>query len=209
MTVLDLGALGYREAWDKQLEIATSVASGEPHTLILVEHPLIHTLGANFHEENLLLSSGDYAGLGIEVARTDRGGDITHHGPGQLVAYPIFRIDDLGKDLHRWLRHLEDTVIQTCSEFGVEAHRDGPTGVWVENRKIASIGIKVRRWVNLHGVALNCNNPLWPFNTIRACGIDQVEMTSLSKETGREIGVNDVKPVLIRSFEHVFELCAA
>ncbi|MEQ1821586.1 MAG: lipoyl(octanoyl) transferase LipB [Fimbriimonadaceae bacterium] len=203
--VLDLGRLGYRDAWDRQLQIAEGVSQGGPDTLVFVEHPPVLTLGASFHEENLLKSREEIGALGIELISTDRGGDVTFHGPGQIVAYPIFDLGRHGKDLHKWLRNLEEVLIQTLQTFGVQGRRFAPhTGVWVEDRKVAAIGIKVKRWVSIHGIALNCNNDLKPFELIVPCGIQGYGVTSLTLETGRDVSVQEGRSALTRSFELLF-----
>lgn len=206
MRVLDLGRLGYEAAWDRQLEVHQKVLDGGDDCLIFVEHDPVLTLGANFHEENLLLTREQYGERGIDVVRTDRGGDVTYHGPGQLVIYPIFDLTRHGKDLHKWMRELEETMIITCSEFGVEAGRlsDVNTGAWVGNRKIAAIGVKVRRWVSLHGIAINCANDLGVFDLIVPCGVVGHGVTSLSREMGSEVGIDNAKPAVIRAFQRVF-----
>lgn len=141
------------------------------------------------------------------MVATDRGGDITFHGPKQLVAYPVFDLKRLGQDLHRWLRDLEETVIRTMQVFDLEGYRFPPhTGVWIDGRKACAIGIKVRRWVSKHGIALNCDNDLSPFDLIVPCGIQGFGVTSLSQEAGRAIPMDVVKPHLVKSFEDVFDL---
>lgn len=201
MKVTELGTLGYQAAWDRQLEVVQAVQGGEEDTLLLVEHPPVLTLGASFHEKNLLLSMEQYESRGIEVVRTDRGGDVTYHGPGQLVAYPIFSLEQRGRDLHAWIRSLEGAIIEACGSMRVAGRRFSPhTGVWVGDRKIAAIGIKVKRWVSLHGIALNCNNSLSPFGDIIPCGIEEYGVTSLTEELGREVTVEEATPHLIREF---------
>lgn len=203
--VEDWGLKGYQEAWDAQLEVLARVQSGGEDTLVLVEHPPVLTLGANFHEENLLLTRAEYEARGIEVIRTDRGGDVTYHGPGQTVIYPIFDVARHGKDLHKWMRDLEETMILVCREFGLEARRFAPhTGAWVGDLKIAAIGVKVKRWVSLHGIALNCDNDLGVFGLIVPCGIQDYGVTSLSHETGRRVKVDEVKPLVVTAFQKVF-----
>ncbi|ARU39796.1 hypothetical protein CCB80_01005 [Armatimonadetes bacterium Uphvl-Ar1] len=204
--VLDLGRLGYQVAWDRQLEVHQEVLDGDEDCLIFVEHDPVLTLGANFHEENLLLTREQYGERGIDVVRTDRGGDVTYHGPGQLVIYPIFDLTRHGRDLHKWMRDLEETMIVTCGEFGVEAGRlsDVNTGAWVGNRKIAAIGVKVRRWVSLHGIAINCSNDLGVFDLIVPCGVVGHGVTSLSREVGAEVGIDEAKPAVMVAFEKVF-----
>ncbi|MBI1756775.1 MAG: lipoyl(octanoyl) transferase LipB [Fimbriimonas ginsengisoli] len=201
----DLGTLAYGPCAELQAEVLEQVASGSPGVLIFVEHPAVLTLGAGFHADNLLFTPADYAKKGIEVVRTDRGGDVTFHGPRQLVVYPIFDVARHGKDLHRWMRDLEQTIILAAAEFGVEARRFSPhTGVWVGERKLAAIGVKIRRWVSMHGVALNCDNDLSPFQLIVPCGIKGYGVTSLSCEVGRTVTMEDAKPTVRRAFEEVF-----
>lgn len=205
MTVLDLGLMPYREAWQAQLVVQAQVAEGAEDTLILVEHPPVMTLGANFHAENLLFAVEEYERRGIEVVRTDRGGDVTYHGPGQLVAYPIFDLNRHGRDLHRWMRELEEVFIWAAAHFGVEGRRFPPhTGVWVGDKKLAAIGVKIKRWVSLHGIALNCDNPLDAFELIVPCGIVGYGVTSLSSEVGRRVSVDEAKPVVTEAFRSVF-----
>jgi lipoate-protein ligase B len=200
--VLDVGRMGYPECVELQKGLLEEVADGRPDTLVLVEHDPVLTLGANFHDENLLLPVAEYEKRGIEVYRTDRGGDVTYHGPGQIVAYPIFRVE---RDLHKWLRSLEEAVIRTVGSFGLEGYRFPPnTGVWVSGRKICAIGIKVRRWVSMHGIALNCDADLAPFSLIVPCGIQGHGVTSLSEELGRTVTVAEAKPVLVESFRSTF-----
>jgi lipoate-protein ligase B len=206
--LIDLGRKGYLEAWEYQKQTAEEVLAGDrPDTLIFVEHPPVLTLGASFHEENLLLSLEEYEKRGIEVIRTDRGGDVTFHGPKQLVIYPIFNLNNHGRDLHRWMRDLEETIIRTCAAFGLEAGRFPPnTGVWIDHRKTAAIGVKVRKWVSLHGIALNCDNDLSPFSLIVPCGIKDHPVTSLSEETGRQVTKEDARPKVEQAFSDVFGL---
>lgn len=198
----------YRACTSLQERILESVSSGAaPDTLLFVEHDPVLTLGASFHEENLLLSAAEYEKRGIALERTGRGGDVTYHGPKQLVVYPIFDLSRHGKDLHKWLRDLEETVIGALAPFGLEGYRFPPnTGVWVRERKIAAIGVKVRRWVSMHGIALNCDNDLAPFGWIVPCGIRSHGVTSLSAELGREVGVSEAMPKMVAAFERVFGL---
>lgn len=209
MRKLDLGRLGYAEAWDIQKELAEAVIGGAEDTLVFVEHNPVLTLGASFHESNLLLPLEKYAELGIDVCRTDRGGDVTYHGPGQLVIYPIFDLRRHGQDLHRWMRDLEEAVIQSIEPLGLSGVRFPPhTGVWVGHdndlRKVAAIGVKVRKWVNLHGIALNCDNDLSSFELIVPCGIKSHGVTSLTQELKRPVPVNEVQPLVESAFASVF-----
>lgn len=195
----------YMAAWARQLEIADSVLAGGPDTLILVEHPAVLTLGANFHEENLLHPREWYEESGIAIHKTDRGGDVTFHGPGQLVIYPIFDVGRHGRDLHKWLRDLEETMILTLAHFGLVGGRFPPhTGAWVGDKKVAAIGIKIRRWVSLHGIALNCDNDLGVFDEFVPCGIQDYGVTSLSEVLGGKVTVDRTKPAVIEAFQRVF-----
>lgn len=206
--IVDLGRMGYQAAWDEQLRIHAEVVNGAPDTLIFVEHDPVLTLGANFHEQNLLLDQEGYARHGIDVIRTDRGGDVTYHGPGQLVIYPIFDISRHGKDLHKWMRDLEETMILTCAEFGVTAGRlsDVNTGAWVGDKKIAAIGVKVKKWTNLHGIAINVNNDLSVFDLIVPCGVIGHGVTNLNQGTDRMVELSEVKPAAVNAFAKVFSL---
>jgi lipoate-protein ligase B len=208
----DLGRLPYDEALQIQLETVDSVQNGVPSTLLLVEHEPVLTLGAGFHRENLLLAESEYVERGISVRMTDRGGDITYHGPGQLVAYPIFDLNLLGKDLHLWLRNLEEAVIRAVAPLGLIGVRVPPhTGVWLgetdsEMQKVCAIGIKVRRWVSFHGLALNVTLDLAPFETIIPCGIQNRGVTSLATALGREVSLGEAKARLLAGFESVFPI---
>ena len=208
MKVQDLGGMDYQVAWDIQKAVAEDVANGGEEALLLVEHPPVLTLGASFHESNLLLPLEDYARKGVQVIKTDRGGDVTYHGPGQLVAYPIFDIKHYGQDLHYWLRTLEDVVIKAIGQINVEGERLEPhTGVWVRSSgimlKVAAIGIKVKKWVNLHGIALNCDLNLDPFRDIVPCGIQAYGVTSLTEVLGRNVCVEEAKVLLTLEFEEL------
>lgn len=204
--VVNLGRMAYRPCAELQARLLEEVAGEQvPDTLLFVEHDPVFTLGANFHEENLLLTEVQVAERGIALERTDRGGDVTFHGPNQLVAYPIFNLAHFGKDLHKWLRDLEEAVLVALASFGLEGERFPPhTGVWVAGKKVCAIGIKVRRWTSMHGIALNCNNALDPFGLIVPCGISGYGVTSLSELLGREVGIEDARPRVQQAFEKVF-----
>jgi lipoyl(octanoyl) transferase len=205
-TVRDLGRVPHGEAEKIQAALLENVVEkNEPSTLLLVEHPAVLTLGAGFHADNLLLPEHEYAARGIEVCRTNRGGDVTYHGPGQLVAYPIFDLNEIGRDLHLWLRNLEEVVILAVSDFGIEARRAPPhTGAWVGDRKIAAIGVRIRKWVSMHGVAINCDIDLAPFGLIVPCGIKGYGVTSITRELGRRVTVEEAKSRVIDAFVEVF-----
>jgi len=206
--VCDLGHQSYAETYAIQLALAERVkAAVLAGVLLFVEHDPVLTLGASFHEESLLYSSDQYRAKGIDVVRTDRGGDVTYHGPKQLVIYPIFDVSHHGRDLHKWLRDLEETMIEVLAGLGLEGYRFPPnTGTWVKGKKVAAIGVKISRWVSIHGIALNCDNDLSPFGMIVPCGIRGHGVTSLSKEAGRRITIEEAKPIVVRAFEKVFGL---
>ncbi|MSP59156.1 MAG: lipoyl(octanoyl) transferase LipB [Myxococcales bacterium] len=191
-TLIDLGLCDFHEAWERQLRLVAQRQVGEGEdTLLLVEHPEVITLGRRASSRSNVLSDG------IPVIEIERGGDVTWHGPGQLVGYPILRLDGEERDLHRFLRAIEEGLIAVCAALGLEGGRKaGWTGVWLGERKIASIGIAVRRWVTLHGCALNVCNDLARFRAIHPCGLDAGVMTSLAEALGRPITVDEVKPLV-------------
>ena len=202
----DLGLEPYADALALQRHLhAQRVAGAIPDTLLLLEHPPVITLGKAFHPEHLRYAREFYAQQGIELHPTDRGGDVTCHNPGQLVGYPIFDVAQHGRDLHKFLRDIEQAIIDALRAFGIEAHREaGYTGVWVGDAKIAAIGIKVTKWVSMHGFALNVNNDLRLFQTIVPCGIADRPVTSLQQVLGRVVPMETVKQNIVRSFERVF-----
>ena len=180
--------------------------------LLFVEHPHVLTLGKSGDAENVLVNPARLAELGVDYFPINRGGDITYHGPGQLVAYPILDLDQYFTDIHKYLRTLEEAVILTCAEFGIEAGRmDGLTGVWVDiekgfsAQKICAFGVKCSRWVTMHGLALNVNSDLNFFNLIVPCGITDRGVTSISKEIGRDVELDEVKPKLYSHLKELFE----
>lgn len=192
-----LGRLGFEEALALQEVVVEEVWGGGAEALLLLEHFPVFTIGRTRDRSSL----GSPGNLPAPVFETNRGGQATYHGPGQLVGYPILNLGRRGRDLHAYLRFLENFLLRLCAEFGVRASvRPGLTGAWVEKRKIASIGVGVRRWVSMHGFAINICDDLSPFLAITPCGITGVEMTSLAKESGREISVADVEVVAARLF---------
>lgn len=183
--VLDLGTADYREVWRKQLELVEARQLGRaPDTLIVVEHPHVFTLGRRRDAQQNVLAPGD-----VPVIEIERGGDVTYHGPGQLVAYPIVLLEGDERDLHRFLRNLEEAVIRTCARVGVTADREpGKTGVWTTTelgrKKLCSMGIACRKWVTFHGLALNVTTDLSYFARINPCGFEASVMTSLDRLVG-------------------------
>jgi len=206
LTYCDLGFIDYKEAWDLQQEIHSKRVSGEVEDfLFLLEHPNTYTLGKTAHKENLIGNEDFLKENHISVYDIDRGGDITYHGPGQIVGYPIVDLNNWFKDTHKYLRALEEVIIQTCAEYNLDCERNSKhTGVWLEDRKIAAIGIKVSRWVTMHGFAFNVNTNLDLFNGIIPCGIQDKSVTSLSKELKKEISIQEVKEKLLKNFSDVF-----
>ncbi|MHC1737123.1 MAG: lipoyl(octanoyl) transferase LipB [Ignavibacteriaceae bacterium] len=203
----DQGILDYKEAWDIQSKIhAKRVANRIPDLLFLLEHPNTYTLGKIAKKEHLIGSKEYLADRGISVYEIDRGGDITYHGPGQLVGYPIISLTDWVQDSHKYLRALEEVIILTCNYFNLEAGRNEKhTGVWIGDSKIAAIGIKISRWVTMHGFAFNINTDLSLFNGIIPCGISDKGVTSLRKEMKvGQVDMGLVKEVVLRNFQKVF-----
>ena len=203
---VSLGLVPYMEAWDMQLRLHEEVAEGrKPDTLLLVEHPNVYTLGRRGQLSDILLDEEELERLGIEVHYTDRGGEVTYHGPGQLVGYPILNLRRWGGGPLKYVRSLEQVLTETLSDFGVRAESEGhPTGVWVEDRKIAAIGVKVSRRVTTHGFALNICPDLSYFDHIVPCGMPDAAVTSLSLEIGRSVKVCDVVPALVERFGSAF-----
>ncbi len=200
MIIRDLGLIDFHEAFAIQEKLAAAVAAGTvEETLLLLEHPPVYTIGSGGKEENILDPS-------ISAVRVSRGGDVTFHGPGQLVGYPIINLGKRGRDLHRYLRFLEELIMQLAADFGVPAQRiAGRTGVWcgspLSPAKLASIGVGVRRWVTMHGFALNVVNDTAPFRLINPCGITDCSITSLAGESGEEISMDSLKQMVARHFD--------
>jgi lipoate-protein ligase B len=207
---MQLGEIEYAKAVELQRELARQRFDGEiEDTLLLLEHPPAITFGRAASRANLLASSPILNREGISLHETDRGGDITYHGPGQLVGYPIFDLRGHGRDVHQFLRNIEAALIDALSEFGLNACRYPPhTGVWIEDRKIAAIGIKVSRWVTTHGFALNVAPNMDHFDLIVPCGIRQLGVTSMESETGRSLALTDVQAAVSKSFQHTFATSA-
>lgn len=203
--VVKPGVMSYTTAVVLQESYAKAILDGGgPETLILLEHPHVITLGRGFHKENLLMSAELLAEHGVAVEETGRGGDVTYHGPGQVVGYPILNIANK-PDLHLYLRNLEELMIRTVADFGIMADRKpGMTGIWVGDEKIGAIGVRVVRWITSHGFALNVNTDLKYFDYIVPCGIKQFGVTSLQKLLGHEVPIQEVHSSLIKNFEIIF-----
>lgn len=202
-----LGRVPYADALALQAELVRQRRAGEiPDTLLLLEHPHVITLGSGSHAENVLVSPQERAERGIELFETGRGGDVTYHGPGQLVGYPILDLKPDRCDLHRYLRDLEEALIGVLAEFGLAGGRkDGLTGVWVDDRKLAAIGVRVSSgWITSHGFALNVATDLSFFGAIVPCGIREHGVGSLSGELGREVAVAEAEAAAVRALSGIF-----
>ncbi len=222
----DLGLMDYKVCWDTQetlfektIQVKTSnrslAAEQQLPTLnhlLFVEHPHVYTLGKSGDEKHLLISDAQLQDKKAVYYKINRGGDITYHGPGQLVVYPILDLDNFFTDIHKYLRFLEECVILTLKEYGIESGRSkGETGVWldVENplkaRKICAMGVRCSRWVTMHGLAFNINSDLSYFNNIVPCGITDKAVTSLQQELGRTIELQEIKTKFKNHFYNLFE----
>lgn len=220
--VRNLGLIAYQEAWDLQealLKTAVDLkienrkqntAVLAAHHLLFCEHPHVYTLGKSGAAENLLLDQAHLDQIQAQFFKINRGGDITYHGPGQLVMYPILDLEQFFTDIHQYLRFLEEAVIQTLAHFGISATRlEGMTGVWLDPagpnaRKICAMGVKCSRWVTMHGIALNVDPDLSYFGNIVPCGIQDKAVTSMTKELGRQIDINEVRSVLSAQMATIF-----
>lgn len=224
---IDLGYIDYKEAWDQQTDLFNSILNIKSENrnrsvdtqlvtnnfLLFCEHPHVYTLGKSGNENNLLIPKENLPGIGASYYHINRGGDITYHGPGQLVVYPVIDLENFFTDIHQYMRLMEEVVIQTLREFNIEAGRiSGLTGVWLdwENeksaRKICALGVKTSRWVTMHGLALNVNTDLSYFNHMVPCGIKDKDVTSIEKELGKNVDMNKVKQILKERLAHLFRM---
>ncbi len=205
-----LGTMAYAEALELQRQVARARIDGslEQDTLLLVEHPPVVTLGRSAKERHLLASPAQLAARGVELFEVERGGDVTFHGPGQLVGYPIIDLKRHKQDLHWYLRQVEEALIVALGEIGISAERNiGYTGVWTSGRKIASIGVHARDWVTWHGFALNVSTDLRYFDLMVPCGIQSVTMTSIDRELGAgKISMPEIERLVSAAFGRVFDL---
>lgn len=218
----DLARMDYQAAWDYQekllqenvkIKSTSDSLQTTSHHLLFVEHPPVYTLGKSGKEENVLISREEMQEKGMSYFRTNRGGDITFHGPEQIVGYPIFDLEKFYTDIGKYLRNIEEVIILTMAEYGLKGERSaGETGVWLDTtvigkeRKICAIGVRCSRWITMHGFALNVNTDLSYFGNIVPCGIQNKQVTSLEKELGLKVPIEEVKEKLKRNFEKVFEI---
>ncbi len=220
----DLGLIDYKQCWDFQEKLFSEVlfikSSNRKKNenvrtknyLIFCEHPHVYTLGKSGNKTNLLVNKDYLKKMGVTFHKTNRGGDITYHGPGQIVGYPILDLDNFFTDIHKYLRLLEEVVILTLKEYGLKSERsEGETGVWLDvgtlkARKICALGVKSSRWVTMHGFAFNINSDLSYFKNIIPCGITDKNVTSLQEELGRKIDINEVKNKLKTHLVTLFEM---
>jgi len=220
--VRDLGLIDYKEAWDLQetlfkqivdlkIEIRNSgVQEDTQNHLLFCEHPHVYTLGKSGDATNLLLDEDKLSEHGATFYKINRGGDITYHGPGQLVVYPIFDLDNFFTDIHKYMRFLEETIILTLKHYGIDGERyDGLTGVWLEPntpnaRKICALGVKSSRWVTMHGIGFNVNSDLSYFKHIVPCGINDKAVTSVKQEIGYEVNMDEIKFILLNEMKLLF-----
>lgn len=226
----DLGRMSYKSAWDLQENVLGEMVSIKTrnrseslsgsalqeipvHRLYFVEHPPVYTLGKSGKMEHVLLTEEELKEKNIEFFKINRGGDITFHGPGQLVGYPIFDLEQFYTDIGLYLRNIEEVIIRVLDHYGLKGERSaGETGVWMDpdlkgrERKICAIGVRCSRWVTMHGFAFNVNTDLSYFSHIIPCGIQQKQVTSLSKELGRTVNENEVKQVTLEKFSEVFDI---
>ena len=201
--VLDLGLSPFKEVWDLQKELVKKRQNGQiKDTLILAEHEPVYTLGKNANENHILQNSP----RDVKTYQIERGGDVTFHGPGQLVGYPIMDLHNYNKSISCYMRSLEQLIIDTLAEFRVTAERkDGLTGVWVGDEKIAALGVRVTRWITMHGFALNVSPDLTYYSGIIPCGIFEYGVTSMAKQLTDQVAVDSVKQVLIEKFMNQFQ----
>ncbi len=206
--IYNLGVIDYNKALRLQEQLVKArLADDIPDTVLFLQHPPVLAIGASGGEDNIIGDRDVLAEEGIAVVHTDRGGNITVHEPGQLVGYPIFNLDIRGKDLHQYVRNLEEVVIKTLRDFSIAAHRNsGNPGVWIGEDKVCALGIRVSRWVTKHGFALNVNNELKCFSHVHPCGVTNGRVTSMSLLTGHNVRIEDIMPHIIGHFAQVFNV---
>ncbi|MDG1226692.1 MAG: lipoyl(octanoyl) transferase LipB [Polaribacter sp.] len=220
----DLSVKDYKDTWDYQTKLLQEIVNTKienrrndnkkdtENYFLFVEHPHVYTLGKSGNLSNLLLNEKQLAEKGATFYKINRGGDITYHGPGQIVGYPILDLENFFTDIHKYLRFLEEVIILTIAEYGIKGTRsDGETGVWLDvgtpfARKICAMGIRSSRWVTMHGFALNANVNLGYFDNIIPCGIKGKAVTSMEAELGQKVNINEVKSKILKHFKELFEV---
>jgi lipoate-protein ligase B len=203
--VLKLGQVNYDRACQIQLDTSRKILCGEiPDTLLLLEHPPTITVGKTGKLENILVSKDELENNGVSLFFTDRGGDVTFHCPGQLVIYPIIDLRQRGRNVHTYVYDLEEVIIRTLGHFGIQATRESHAGVWLQSRQIAAIGISIKRWITMHGIALNVCPNLDDFRVINPCGMAGVPVTSIKEVTGQEVSVQEVEDIVIGEYATIF-----
>jgi lipoyl(octanoyl) transferase len=207
LAVRRCGRISYADGLELQSKLVTARQAGEiPDTLLLLEHEPVFTLGRNARRENVLSTDHALRARGFEIFETGRGGDVTYHGPGQLVAYPILDLSPDRRDVHRYVRDLEEVMVRTCGDYGIAAERvAGLTGTWVGREKIGAIGVRIARWVTSHGFAFNVGTDLSAFALIVPCGIRDRGVTSLERLLGRQVPLDDVMGRVTAHFVVVFD----
>ncbi len=227
VSLINWGLVDYQQAWDKQAEYFNAIVEQKinnrdkpeneititPNYLFLCEHPHVYTLGKSGKREHLLANDQQLSEAKAQYLETNRGGDITYHGPGQLVCYPVLDLDNFFTDIHKYMRFLEEAVILTLAHYGIDGGRiAGLTGVWIDHetqlnpRKICAMGVKTSRWVTMHGLAINVNTNLDYFKNIIPCGIDDKAVTSMEKEIGKPLDISEVGTVLSKHLIALFEM---
>jgi len=224
VTLQDLGLKDYKETWDYQEKLFQSIIDLKidnrrndtnhktPNYFLFVEHPHVYTLGKSGDMSNLLLNEEQLSEKGATFYKINRGGDITYHGPGQIVGYPILDLDNFFTDIHKYLRFLEEVIIKTLAEYGIKSERsEGETGVWLDvgtpfARKICAMGVRTSRWVTMHGFALNVNTNLGYFDNIIPCGIKGKAVTSIEAELNKKLPLEEVKTKILKNFKELFEV---
>lgn len=221
----DLGRIDYGEAWQYQEELFSKSVSSKlgnrnasvqekvNNYFLFCEHPHVYTLGKSGSEDNLLLNKDALEAGQMSFFKINRGGDITYHGPGQVVGYPILDLDQFFTDIHKYLRFLEEVIIETLQHYGLSSGRvEGLTGVWIEPenpekaRKVCAMGVRCSRWVTMHGFALNVNTDMNYFKNIHPCGIKDKPVTSLALEIGRQVDLEEIKSIILANFQRIFNV---
>jgi lipoate-protein ligase B len=205
--IIDLGLVDYEKAWELQRRLWLKRVEGElPDLLLLLEHPHVITLGRRGNRSFLIASPEELEAMNVPLFHVERGGDVTYHGPGQLVGYPILNLKEYGYRVVRYVDQLEEVILRVLEDFGIEGKRDDRNrGVWVGSEKIASVGVAIKRWVSFHGFALNCKTDLKYFDLIHPCGLEGVRVTSMEEVLGSEVSRNELIKQVCFHFKQIFQ----